>query len=194
MGLLSSGDLICSLFVLWIQGDPRKSDTQCPGLFQDIVLMPDDYGRRDHSSVFYLLGRMIRRHIDAVTVTGLSVVSGTIIITPFKGFSGKLGRSVSLPRSHPPGVTAETTLGAPRCSPIPQLSVSYDDDMTARGLSPMGKWCFSFLPVLIQVVLSPEIRAEGLNCRQGEKTCLWGGFAHTCLAFFSVPSLMSLPR
>lgn len=51
-------------------------------------------------------------HVDAVIVMGFLLAWVPLSSPLFKGFSEKLGRSVGLPRSHDPGVTAETTLGA----------------------------------------------------------------------------------
>lgn len=105
--------LICSLFVLWIQEDPGRADVWCPGGFQDSVLMPDDH-RKEVPRERLLPAETDAQtsHVDAVIVMGFLLAWVPLSSPLFKGFSEKLGRSVGLPRSHDPGVTAETTLGA----------------------------------------------------------------------------------
>lgn len=130
----------------------------------------------------------VSSHVDAVTITGLSVSVGTVILTLIQRIRWEAWEISQPAQISPSRSDSCDDPRGPQCSQIPQLSMTYNGDMTARGLSPTGKRCFPFLPVLIQVALSPEIRAEGLNCRQGGKICLWGGFEHTSPAFFLSPA------
>lgn len=74
--------------------------------------MPDDHRRECYASVFYLLGQMLRVHVLTLSLSWGFLLAWVPLSSPlFKGFSGKPGRSVNLPRSHHPGVTAEMILG-----------------------------------------------------------------------------------